>query len=273
VPGFSHVAYDFKDQMLSSARQIVSEDSKPEMTYYVYNAAGQRVRKVTEAAIIGKDKSTSPSIVKETLYLDGLDISTVYTGDIPKKTWSCLRVSDGVTTIALRETLKEDDQPPKNHLWRYQLAGHLPSVSIELDNEANVISYEEYSPFGSTTLMASSTELKMPKRYRFSGKELDVESGLSYFGRRYFCASAARWTCSDPLGLADGLNTWAYVGNDPVNRMDSTGLCGEENKAHEATHTIQQKQGGPSKSAPPNGGTPSQDTGGGGSGPVAVSCQ
>ena len=223
VPGFSHLAYDFKDQMVGSARQVVSEGSTPETTYYIYNTAGRRVRKVTEAAAVAGQEG-APPILRETMYLDDLDITTKYRAGVPTKERTNLRIRLGTAVVAIQETLTEAGQSPRKPLMRYQLTGHLPSVSVELSDDAKVISYEEYSPFGTTTLLATAAELGVRKRYRFSGMERDRETGLLYFGRRYLCAAAARWTTSDPIGLADGLNTWAYVGNDPVNHVDPTGL-------------------------------------------------
>src|SRR5690606_12203303 len=48
MPHLSLMQWDFKDQLQASAQQVVSNGDPPETTYYVYNATGERVRKVTE---------------------------------------------------------------------------------------------------------------------------------------------------------------------------------------------------------------------------------
>lgn len=70
--------------------------------------------------------------------------------------------------------------------------------------------------------------------YKFTGKERDTESGLDYFGARYYASSTGRWTSPDwsktPEGVpyADlsnpqSLNLYAYVDNNPLSRTDTDG--------------------------------------------------
>jgi RHS repeat-associated protein len=82
------------------------------------------------------------------------------------------------------------------------------------------------------------------KASRYTGKERDTESGLDYFGARYYASNMGRWMSPDPLQwvqwqngnrsaqekfsayIADPqhLNLYAYVGNNPLSRTDPTGL-------------------------------------------------
>ena len=63
-------------------------------------------------------------------------------------------------------------------LIRYQFGNHLGSASLELDDQAQIISYEEYYPYGSTSYQAVRSQTEAPKRYRYTGKERDEETGL-----------------------------------------------------------------------------------------------
>jgi RHS repeat-associated protein len=50
------------------------------------------------------------------------------------------------------------------------------------------------------------------KRYRYTGKERDDSSGLSYYDARYLAPWLVRWISPDSAGAADGLNLYVYVG-------------------------------------------------------------
>jgi RHS repeat-associated protein len=65
------------------------------------------------------------------------------------------------------------------------------------------------------------------KRYRFTGKERDEETGLDYFGVRYYASWLGRWTSGDPGGFVDGLNLYRYTRNNPVNGVDAEGYSTE----------------------------------------------
>jgi RHS repeat-associated protein len=100
---------------------------------------------------------------------------------------------------------------------------------IELDQTGQVISYEEYHPYGSTAFHTADGAAQVSaKRYRYTGKERDEETGLYYHGARYYAPWLGRWTSADPKGLSDGVNLFAYVRSDPVGLRDSTGFLAED---------------------------------------------
>src|SRR6185369_2702021 len=118
-------------------------------------------------------------------------------------------------------------------LYRYQYSNHLGSACLEIDNEAAIISYEEYHPYGTTAYRATNSDIDVPpKRYRYTGMERDEESGLSYHNARFYAQWLARWTSPDPIGIKDGVNLYAYVNCNPCSRKDETGTIGEEPQMH-----------------------------------------
>jgi RHS repeat-associated protein len=106
-------------------------------------------------------------------------------------------------------------------LIRYQFGNHLGSATLELDDAAQIISYEEYYAYGSTSYQAgrSAAEVSL-KRYRYTGKERDEESGLYYYGARYYAAWLGRWLSCDPVSSS---NRYVYVENNPVALNDPDG--------------------------------------------------
>jgi RHS repeat-associated protein len=190
--------------------------------FYVYDASGQRVRKVWEKA---------PSLIEERIYLGGFEIFRRHNGPIGANTATFERetvhVMDDKQRIALVETRTLDtwgSDPAPRQLIRYQFGNHLGSASLELEEQAEVISYEEYAPYGSTTYQAvrANVEVAM-KRYRYMGHERDDQSGLYYHRARYYAPWLSRWISPDPLGLLDSINLFQFVGNNPVIHTDPGG--------------------------------------------------
>jgi RHS repeat-associated protein len=214
LPG-PNMHWDYKDQL----RQ--TDLGGGGAGYYVYDASGQRVRKVWEKA---------PGLTEERIYLGGFEIFRKHGGPIGANTATLeretLHVMDDKQRIALAETrtldTTGDDRAPRQ-LIRYQFGNHLGSASLELDEQAQIISYEEYAPYGSSTYQAVRSQTETAKRHRYTGNERDEESGLYYHGARYYSACLGRWTRVDPKWLIDAINVFAYARNNPAKFIDPSG--------------------------------------------------
>jgi RHS repeat-associated protein len=68
-------------------------------------------------------------------------------------------------------------------------------------------------------------------RYRFSSKEVHPNSGLYYYGFRFYEPNLQRWLNQDPIGIRGGLNLYRFVHNSPINAVDLFGLCDPADRA------------------------------------------
>ncbi|MCM3870735.1 MAG: hypothetical protein ND895_08585 [Pyrinomonadaceae bacterium] len=229
MPHLPVMEWDFKDQLHAAQQQIVSEGGSAEKAYYVYDGAGERVRKVIQRP--------GGSIKEERLYLGGFEIFRQRDVDgSVKLERETLHVMDNKQRIALVETKTVDvDAPPSSlptTLTRYQFANHLGSASLELDDSGAVISYEEYYPFGETSYQAVNRDVEAsPRRYRYTGKERDEETRLYYYGARYYPPWLGRWISCDPEGLKDGLNLFVFAKNNSIRFTDPEGRESKESLA------------------------------------------
>ena len=105
---------------------------------------------------------------------------------------------------------------------------------ITFDNQGSVIGYTDAS--GNTKLDAGGgkminayDEYGVPKagnqgRFAYTGQTWLPEVGLYYYKARLYSPTLGRFMQTDPIGYKDGMNWYAYVGDDPVDRSDSSGL-------------------------------------------------
>jgi len=125
---------------------------------------------------------------------------------------------------------------------KYLHADALGSTRLMTDATGAVWRRMDYWPFGEE-IATTQTNYRTAAlgyaadgepRQKFTGKERDAETGLDYFGARYFSAAQGRWTSPDwsekpqPVPYADlkdpqTLNLYAYVRNGPLSRRDFDG--------------------------------------------------
>jgi RHS repeat-associated protein len=117
------------------------------------------------------------------------------------------------------ETLAEN----KGGAKRFYHNDHLGGVNIITDIFAGIEQLNEYDPWGKVSRSEGSA---VPK-HGFNGKELDPESGLYYYGGRYYDPDLARFVSPDPFvqepGNPQNLNRYSYTLNNPQNYIDPSG--------------------------------------------------
>ncbi len=180
---------------------LKSCENKDFKEYYVYSGR-QRIRKVKT--------DLAGNIIEEKLYIGNYEIK------IDKKNGR----RDGIKigNYLILHNFEKDNI----WLYRYLLTNNIHSVSLELNEKGEEISYEEYYPYGGSSYH-SKGEGYNKKEFGWVGQEKDEFSGFIYFGARYYCTCICRWINPDPGGTVDGLNIWIYVNSNPITYFDVGG--------------------------------------------------
>lgn len=95
------------------------------------------------------------------------------------------------------------------------------NVSEYLSSTGTIAAHFEYDPFGSTVV---NTDVANQFTYRFITKLQDADTGLIYYGYRFYNSVTARWLSRDPLEESGGLNIYGFVGNNGIVSIDVLGF-------------------------------------------------
>ena len=200
---------------LSRVEQVAREDGLHDAEIYIYDGSGQRRRKIRTAY------TGTLSRTHEVRYLPGLEFRTG-----PEQALHVITVQAGYCNVQLLIWDKGGPSGATLDQPRYSLTDHLGSSTLVLDSDAALISQEWFYAYGGTACWAGRDEVEANyKTLRYSGKERDA-TGLYYYGYRYYAPWLQRWINPDPAGTVDGLNLFAFVGNNPSGNRDGDGLTG-----------------------------------------------
>jgi RHS repeat-associated protein len=206
-----HYEWDHSDRLKVYRTQ--ADGDEPEVyAQSLYDPSGHRVKKLLRRR---------GGQVEVTVYVDGVfEHRRRIEADVVREN-NLLHVLDDKQRIALvrvGEALPGDAAPAV----QFPLGDHLGSSNVVVDDQGVFIDREEYTPFGESSFGGLGG-----KRYRFTGKERDEESGLCYHGARHYAPWLLRWISCDPLGLADGINRYVYAHDNPMTLVDGKGTQAE----------------------------------------------
>ncbi len=206
--GSTHYTYDALDRLIKVSGKTA--------TTYCYDSFNRRLSKTQEAASLlesGKDKIT-------TFFYQGQD----ETGACQEGKIVNLRlIGRGKGAEIGASVLLEIDQTPY-----IPIHNHIGSIIRIVDLKGCTVESYSYTAYGEETVTNyKGSPCKPINPWRFSSKRTDEETGLVYFGRRYYSPQFARWVTADPIGFEGGPNLYAYVLNNPLMRVDLYGLYPE----------------------------------------------
>ena len=99
---------------------------------------------------------------------------------------------------------------------------NIGNITRYLDENGNTVAQYTYDAFGK--LIAKSGPLADFFRHRFSTKYFDIETGLYYYGYRFYHPVLMRWLNRDPIEECGGLNLYVYCDNSCAHSFDPNGL-------------------------------------------------
>lgn len=206
----------FESDILSYLVHIKKPDG--ESFRYIYDPFGRRLV-----------KKSSLEEVSRHFYYGGHELGVISQSDSIQK----LRVP-GVSAqqLSLRSVAMELEG--ETYAVLHDLAGNVCAL---LDPEAReVVESYTYTAFGQEKIydcfqeQTSATEIGNP--WRYAEKRTDEETGLVYFGLRFYDPEVGRWISQDPLGYSQGPNLYAYCSSHPLSVFDRFGLEVEGDSSH-----------------------------------------
>jgi RHS repeat-associated protein len=106
----------------------------------------------------------------------------------------------------------------------YYVKDHLGSIRVTVDQAGEIISYDDYDPWGMQLEGRSDNLADGNDKFKFTGKERDTETNYDYFGARYYDSRIGRWLQADPLSEKyPACSGYIYILNDPISSIDPDG--------------------------------------------------
>ncbi len=191
------------------------------------NLAGNQITLLAVGLDSGTTGSSTIDYADIALLSSDGTVQPIYNGQVISLTaWG------GNNSMANAQTSFVNGIEPGDNLvaaTHYFLTDHLGTTQMEFSAGGWPVWKGEFAPFGQEV----DTQYT-PNNYKFTGKERDAESGLDYFGARYYASNMGRFMSPDwaaqaepvpyaSLAAPQSLNLYSYVGNNPLNRVDMDG--------------------------------------------------
>lgn len=165
---------------------------------YLYDGSGQRIARIEEG---GEHTYYVSPTLEVTIKPDG------------SKTWRKSYPLSGNTSA-----VREGSNTNSTGTVYYGHSDHLGSTVLVTATNGTAAAKQRYFPYGTTK--SESGDLHTDRKYTGQISDQD-QTGLYYYNARYYDPLTAKFTQADSVN--DGLNRYAYVGNNPISRIDPTG--------------------------------------------------
>lgn len=112
------------------------------------------------------------------------------------------------------------ENPSQESALYYYHTDHLATPRVLTAEDQSIVWQASYQPFGKVDIQVETVDNNL----RFPGQYYDAETQLHYNWHRYYDPSTGRYITSDPIGLAGGINTYGYAGQNSLIFADPDGL-------------------------------------------------
>ncbi|MBK1830821.1 RHS repeat-associated core domain-containing protein [Verrucomicrobiaceae bacterium R5-34] len=191
--------------------KITSLDETTTIAEYSYDYLGRR---------ISKQSTVNSQLITVHWIYDGWNLAAELTGTTLAKTYTWgMDLSGSMQGAGGVGGLLSVNDGTSSYYPTYDGNGN---VSEYLDSTGTVQAHYEYDAFGNT-VVGTGTKVN-DYDHRFSTKPHDAETGLYYYGYRYYDPVTGRWPSRDPIEERGGVNLYGFVENNGITRVDVLGL-------------------------------------------------
>lgn len=210
--GVWNYTYDAENRLHSMVNAIPEANGAVNTIQFTYDYLGRRVEKSVSSSLSSFDHRY--------VYLGMSLIAEINTssGNITRSyTWG-----SGPSGTLLELTNFNSDGTTTDYWPTYDANGNVASLVRSTDGFIAAI--YEYGPFGEILRSQANDAAVADNPFRYGANYADIETGLVYFGQRYYSPTLGRFINRDPIEEAGGTNLYGFCGNDPVNETDYLGL-------------------------------------------------
>jgi RHS repeat-associated protein len=210
----SRICTRARKSRLTQISQTAATPAKSLNASYTYDALGRRI----QSSIA---QGTNPAQIVQYLYEGAQALGEIRNGQLTHRLLTGLSLDETIARIAINSSGQKDAAQSRIYLTD-ALNSVIAQLSDDAANPGQLQNSYAYSPYGEASTVGPDGT-NNPNQY--TSRENDG-TGLMFYRARYYDPVLKRFISSDPIGLAGGMNTFAYVEGDPISLIDSTGKAG-----------------------------------------------